>query len=105
MDLEAAPYNLVNAIEATLDVLAPLASRKRLDLTFEMAEELPNALIGDVGRFARSCSTCSTTRLKFTETGRRAVDSDVVTGCRATATRGSCISRSATRAWAFRRRR
>jgi len=69
MDLEAAPYSLGDAIEATLDVLAPIASRKGLDLTFEMAEDLPSTLIGDVGRVRQVLLNLLNNALKFTDSG------------------------------------
>ena len=69
MDLDSAPYNLTDAIEATLDVLAPIASRKGLDLTFEMAEGLPSVLIGDVGRVRQVLLNLLNNALKFTDAG------------------------------------
>ena len=69
MDLEEAPFDLVSAVESTMDVLGPLASRKRLDLTFEVAEDLPHAFIGDVGRVRQVLLNLLNNALKFTEKG------------------------------------
>jgi signal transduction histidine kinase len=69
MDLEEAPFDLTSAVESTMDVLAPLASRKRLDLTFEIAEGLPGALVGDVGRVRQVLLNLLNNALKFTEKG------------------------------------
>ena len=69
MDLDEAPFDLASAIESTLDVLAPIASRKGLDLTFEIAEGLPSALVGDVGRVRQVLLNLLNNALKFTERG------------------------------------
>jgi CheY-like chemotaxis protein len=69
MDLEEAPFDLVSAVESTMDVLAPMASRKRLDLTFEIAEGLPGALVGDVGRVRQVLLNLLNNALKFTDKG------------------------------------
>ncbi len=69
MDLEEAPFDLTSAVESTMDVLAPLASRKRLDLTFEIAEGLPVALVGDVGRVRQVLLNLLNNALKFTDKG------------------------------------
>ena len=69
MDLDDAPFELASAVESTMDVLAPLASRKRLDLSFEIAEGLPAALIGDVGRVRQVLLNLLNNALKFTDKG------------------------------------
>ena len=69
MDLEAAPFDLVSAVESTVDVLAPMASRKHLDLTFEIAEGLPGALVGDIGRVRQVLLNLLNNSLKFTDKG------------------------------------
>jgi len=46
-----------------------MASRKRLDLTFEIAEGLPSALVGDVGRVRQVLLNLLNNALKFTEKG------------------------------------
>ncbi len=69
MDLDEAPFDLTSAVESTMDVLAPLASRKRLDLTFEIAEGLPAALVGDVGRVRQVLLNLLNNSLKFTDKG------------------------------------
>ena len=69
MDLEEAPFDLTSAVESTMDVLAPVASHKRLDLTFEIAEGLPAALVGDVGRVRQVLLNLLNNALKFTDKG------------------------------------
>ncbi|CAN5584120.1 hypothetical protein BH23CHL7_BH23CHL7_16240 [soil metagenome] len=69
MDLDHGPFDLSSAVESTLDVLAPVAARKRLDLAFEIAEGLPRTLVGDVGRVRQVLLNLLNNALKFTEHG------------------------------------
>ena len=49
MDLEARPFVLREAVEASLDILAPAAAKKGLELVYAVDEDLPVALVGDAG--------------------------------------------------------
>ncbi|HEX2765090.1 MAG TPA: GAF domain-containing protein, partial [Candidatus Limnocylindria bacterium] len=50
VELEARPFVLRDAIEASLDILAPAAAAKGLELVFAVDDELPANLVGDAGR-------------------------------------------------------
>ncbi|MDQ3937615.1 MAG: GAF domain-containing protein [Chloroflexota bacterium] len=69
MDLEEAPFDLIGAVESTLDLLAEMAARKGVDLAYEMADGLPPALLGDVGRVRQVLLNLLNNALKFTERG------------------------------------
>ena len=55
VDLEAAPFVLRDVVEAALDIIAPAAANKGLELVYAIDESVPVALVGDVGASARSC--------------------------------------------------
>jgi GAF domain-containing protein/DNA-binding response OmpR family regulator len=69
VDLEAAPFILREAIEASLDILAPSAARKGLELVYAVDEDLPIALVGDAGRLRQMMLNLLSNAVKFTETG------------------------------------
>ena len=51
VDLEAAPFDLHRAIENALDVLAPAAAKKGVELAYQVDPNVPRRIVGDVGRF------------------------------------------------------
>ena len=50
LDLESAPFDLHECIEGALDLLAPAAREKNLDLAYQVDPEVPASVIGDVTR-------------------------------------------------------
>ncbi|HEX5040457.1 MAG TPA: response regulator, partial [Candidatus Limnocylindria bacterium] len=69
VELEATPFILREAIEASLDILAPSAARKGLELVYAVDEDLPVALIGDAGRLRQMLLNLLSNAVKFTERG------------------------------------
>src|SRR6185503_11392452 len=69
VDLESSPFILREAIEASLDILAPSAARKGLELVYAVDEDLPVALIGDAGRLRQMMLNLLSNAVKFTEQG------------------------------------
>ena len=69
VDLEAAPFVLRDAIEASLDILAPNAATKGLELVYVVDEDLPVALVGDAGRLRQMVLNLLSNAVKFTEGG------------------------------------
>ena len=69
VDLEAAPFVLRDAVEASLDILAPAAARKGLELVYTVDEDLPPVLIGDTGRLRQMLINLLSNAVKFTERG------------------------------------
>ncbi len=69
IDLEATPFELGRAIEGALDVLAPSAVRKGIELAWEADPEVPARVVGDPGRFRQIVLNLLSNAVKFTETG------------------------------------
>jgi CheY-like chemotaxis protein len=69
VELESAPFILREAIEASLDILAPTASKKGLELVYAVDEDLPVALVGDAGRLRQIVLNLLSNAVKFTDRG------------------------------------
>ena len=69
VDLESRPFVLRDAIEASLDILAPTAAAKGLELVYAVDEDLPVALVGDAGRLRQMVLNLLSNAVKFTESG------------------------------------
>jgi CheY-like chemotaxis protein len=69
VELDASPFILREAIEASLDILAPTASKKGLELVYAVDEDLPVALVGDAGRLRQMLLNLLSNAVKFTERG------------------------------------
>ncbi|MEO8251764.1 MAG: GAF domain-containing protein [Chloroflexota bacterium] len=69
VELEARPFVLREAIEAALDILAPTAAKKDLELVYAIDEDLPVALIGDAGRLRQIVLNLLSNAVKFTDRG------------------------------------
>jgi GAF domain-containing protein/CheY-like chemotaxis protein len=69
VDLEERPFVLREAVEASLDILAPAAAKKGLELVYAVDEDLPVALVGDAGRLRQIVLNLLSNAVKFTESG------------------------------------
>ncbi|MEO6345163.1 MAG: GAF domain-containing protein [Candidatus Limnocylindria bacterium] len=69
VDLEARPFVLRETVEASLDILAPTAANKGLELVYAIDEDLPLNLIGDAGRLRQMLLNLLSNAVKFTESG------------------------------------
>ena len=69
MDLEAEPFSLRASIESTLDVVAPAAAKKGIELAYAMGDGLPEAIVGDAGRLRQIVLNLLSNAIKFTEQG------------------------------------
>jgi signal transduction histidine kinase/DNA-binding response OmpR family regulator len=69
IDLEALPFALGACIEGALDVLAPTAAKKGLELAYAFDEDLPRAITGDAGRLRQIVLNLLSNAVKFTERG------------------------------------
>ena len=56
-------------MEASLDILAPAAAKKGLELVYAVDEDLPVALVGDAGRLRQIVLNLLSNAVKFTEAG------------------------------------
>jgi CheY-like chemotaxis protein/nitrogen-specific signal transduction histidine kinase len=69
LELEKQPFDLRSCIEEALDLLAPKAAEKKLDLAYQMEDEVPVQVIGDVTRFRQVLVNLLSNGIKFTATG------------------------------------
>jgi PAS domain S-box-containing protein len=69
LDLEEQPFDLRTCIEASLDLVAPKAAEKKLELAYLLAPEVPAVIRGDVTRLRQILVNLLTNAVKFTTTG------------------------------------
>ncbi len=69
VDLEHEPFDLRRAVEGVLDLMAPVAVERGLELVYAVDPDLPQALAGDAGRVRQIVLNLLTNALKFTERG------------------------------------
>ena len=78
MDTENEPFSIRDCVESTLDLLAPRAAQKGLDLLYEIADGVPREIRGDITRVRQILVNLTCNALKFTEHGE--VEVSVRTG-------------------------
>ncbi|MBX2863361.1 MAG: response regulator [Leptolyngbyaceae cyanobacterium MAG.088] len=69
LDLEHAPFNLRTCIEESLELLAPKAAEKNLELCYVVDANVPNGLVGDSIRLRQILVNLLGNAVKFTHTG------------------------------------
>ncbi|MEO8597764.1 MAG: response regulator [Candidatus Solibacter sp.] len=77
LTIEAIPFRLRKVLHSSVRVLSADASAKGLELTCEVADHVPDRLIGDPGRLRQILLNLVSNALKFTESGEVAVSVDV----------------------------
>jgi signal transduction histidine kinase/HPt (histidine-containing phosphotransfer) domain-containing protein len=69
MELERRPFDLRACIEESLDLLAPRALDKPVDLVYEADEQIPGLIEGDAQRLRQVLVNLLSNAVKFTERG------------------------------------
>ncbi|MBL4575503.1 MAG: PAS domain S-box protein [Opitutaceae bacterium] len=74
LQLEEHPFDLNTCIEDALDLLAPTASAKKLDLGYLMGDNIPQMVVGDVTRLRQVIVNLIGNAIKFTHEGEVIVE-------------------------------
>jgi PAS domain S-box-containing protein len=74
LELEQQPFELRACVEESLELLAPKASSKRLELAALLAPDLPEVVRGDVTRLRQILVNLLSNGVKFTDTGEVVVE-------------------------------
>ncbi len=69
LDLEEAPFSLRQGIEESIDLLAPNAARKGLEIGYIMEPDMPHVVLGDIVRFRQIIVNLLSNSVKFSEQG------------------------------------
>ena len=69
VDLASEPFSLRASVESALDVIAPTASKKGVELIYAMGEGLPEGIVGDAGRLRQIVLNLLSNAVKFTDRG------------------------------------
>ncbi|MFP2934119.1 ATP-binding protein, partial [Pyxidicoccus sp. 3LG] len=77
-EAELHPFDLRQCVESVLDLLAVRASEKGLDLNCDIAQHVPQMLVGDASRVRQVLLNLVGNALKFTEQGGAVVTVDAV---------------------------
>ncbi len=76
MEMELRPFDLRQCVEGALDLLAPQAAVKRLELTYRQEDDVPAAIVGDMPRLRQVLVNLLANAVKFTEKGEVAVGAE-----------------------------
>lgn len=74
MVIESVPFSMRETIEESLALLAPMAHKKTLDLSFNVSADLPDSFIGDAMRVKQILTNLVNNAIKFTDQGSVNID-------------------------------
>jgi PAS domain S-box-containing protein len=69
LEIEKLPFNLAECIEASIDLVAEMAARKGLSLSYSIDYNVPPTIMGDVTRLRQVLVNLLSNAVKFTESG------------------------------------
>lgn len=69
LELEKQPFDLQTCVERTLSLVADKAVEKGLKLTYNIAPQTPNTIIGDAARLSQVLANLLSNAVKFTSVG------------------------------------
>ncbi|MGH6666049.1 MAG: ATP-binding protein [Pseudolabrys sp.] len=76
LELETKPFALVPLVEETVELLAPRAQAKGIEIASFVDDQLPHALMGDAARLRQVLFNLAGNAIKFTERGGVAVTAE-----------------------------
>jgi CheY-like chemotaxis protein/signal transduction histidine kinase/ligand-binding sensor domain-containing protein len=74
LELEQQPFSVREVIEESLDLLAPRAAEKHLELAYHLDDAMPRKVLGDVTRLRQILTNLLSNAVKFTEAGEVVVE-------------------------------
>jgi two-component system sensor histidine kinase/response regulator len=80
LDLDLADFGLRDLLGETLKTLAIRAHKKGLELTYRVAPDVPDGLVGDSGRLRQLVVNLVGNSIKFTEEGEVTLDAEMEAG-------------------------
>lgn len=69
LELENQPFHLRQCLEEAVDIVAPHVAGKSLDLIYDIADDVPQVIVGDVARLRQILVNLIGNAVKFTENG------------------------------------
>ncbi|PSB66775.1 histidine kinase, partial [filamentous cyanobacterium CCP1] len=69
LELEEQPFDLQACVEGAIDLLAPKASEKKIELAYWISPDLPTRFLGDAARIRQILVNLLSNAIKFTEQG------------------------------------
>ena len=69
LELESVPFDLIECVEGTIDLVLGLAADKGLELAYSCAPQVPEALLGDPTRLRQILLNLLSNAIKFTAEG------------------------------------
>ncbi len=77
LDLEIVPFDLYNALEDVVELLAVEAHEKKLELLLHYDPDAPREFLGDPGRIRQVALNLASNAIKFTNHGHVLVEADI----------------------------
>jgi two-component system, sensor histidine kinase and response regulator len=78
MELEMIEFNLRSVMEETVDLQAPRAHEKKIEIACLVPPDLPDNLYGDPGRIRQVLTNLLSNAIKFTETGEVVLEAAIL---------------------------